>query len=481
MKKILNFIDGKYIEPIGNKFFDNYNPSTGKVYSLISDSSKEDVDIAIESAKIAFKSWGKTLPEYRSKILNKIADILESRIDEFAKAESLDQGKPFLLAKTIDIPRVIQNFRFFANFILYTTEKSSNLNNIALNYNSRKPLGVLGLISPWNLPLYLLSWKIAPAIAFGNTVVCKPSEFTSMTAFMLGEVLNDAELPKGVCNIVMGTGKNVGRELVLHKDIAGISFTGGTETGKSIIRDSAETFKKLSLELGGKNPNIIFEDADLEECIKTTIRSSFSNQGEICLCGSRIYVHEKIYDQFKTEFVKETKKLKVGDPFNSENNLGALVSKQHFEKVMYYINLAKEEGGKILTGGYKPELDEDFSEGYFILPTIIEGLKNNCRTIQEEIFGPVVTIIPFKNTEEVIEYANDSKYALSASIWTKDISNALLVAEKIEAGTVWVNTWMLRDLRVPFGGMKQSGLGREGGEYSLDFYTELKNICIKYQ
>ncbi|MFN8673980.1 MAG: aldehyde dehydrogenase [Candidatus Sericytochromatia bacterium] len=480
MEKILNFIDGSYQEPINKKYIENYNPSEGKVYSLIADSDKDDVDLAVKSAKKAFDAWSKTTTQERSNFLNKIADLLEEKLDLFAKAEAKDQGKPFNLAKSVDIPRAIHNFRFFADFILYHKEEATNLNNIALNYTTRKPLGIVGLISPWNLPLYLLTWKIAPALAMGNVVICKPSEFTSMTAFMLGEILNLAALPKGVCNIVMGTGKNVGKEMVLNKNIAGISFTGGTFTAKEIIRDSAETFKKLSLELGGKNPNIIYADANLEECITTTIRSSFSNQGEICLCGSRIYVQEEIYDIFVEKFVKEVEKLVIGDPFDEKTNIGALVSKQHFDKVMYYIDLAQKEGGKILTGGYKPELSDDLKDGYFIKPTIITNLDNSCRTIQEEIFGPVVTISKFKTQEEVINYANDTIYGLSTSIWTQDISKALQTAEKIEAGTIWINTWMLRDLRVPFGGMKASGIGREGGQYSMDFYTELKNVCIKY-
>ncbi|MBC7474819.1 MAG: aldehyde dehydrogenase, partial [Candidatus Sericytochromatia bacterium] len=335
-------------------------------------------------------------------------------------------------------------------------------------------------ISPWNLPLYLLTWKIAPAIAVGNTVICKPSEFTSMTAFMLGNILNEAGLPSGVCNIIFGTGQNVGQVLVEHPKIPAISFTGGTQTAKSIIRASAENFKKLSLELGGKNPNIIFNDADLEECITTTVRSSFLNQGEICLCGSRIFVQEDIYEKFLTGFIEQTKKLVIGNPLDKNTNIGALVSEAHLNKVLYYINLAKEEGGKIILGGNRPKMENNLKDGYFLEPTIITGLNSNCRVMQEEIFGPVVTVSSFKDEKEVIKEANNSQYGLSATIWTKDLKKAHSVAQALDTGTVWVNTWMMRDLRVPFGGVKASGIGREGGNHSIDFYTEVKNICIKF-
>lgn len=482
MKKLQNFINGNYYDPLSGKYIDNYNPSTGKIYSLVPDSNKEDIDFAYESAKNAFPIWSDYIAQERANILYKIADLLEDNIPEFAKAESIDQGKPFKLASTVDIPRAIHNFRFFAGAILHHENKSSDFNNNALNYTSRKPIGVVGLISPWNLPLYLLTWKIAPAIACGNTVIAKPSEFTSMTAYLLGNILNQAGLPKGVCNIVFGTGQNTGEPLVTHPKIKAISFTGGTKTGQKIIELSAPNFKKLSLELGGKNPNIIFNDADLEECIETTVRSSFLNQGEICLCGSRIFVQEEIYNDFLSKFIEKVKLLKTGNPLDESTNVGALISKQHLEKVEYYINLAKEEGGEIVLGGTKPNyLEEENKEGYFLEPCIITALKSGCRVMNEEIFGPVVTISIFKTTEEVIEYANSTPYGLSASIWTNNLKLAHQVSEELDVGTVWVNTWMMRDLRVPFGGTKFSGLGREGGEYSIDFYTETKNICIKYK
>jgi aminomuconate-semialdehyde/2-hydroxymuconate-6-semialdehyde dehydrogenase len=481
LEKLFNFINGEYVPPVNDSYIENFNPSYGRPYSLIPDSDNEDIDLAVKSAKEAFTKWSETTAQERADFLYNIADAIEKRKNEFAEAESRDQGKPLSLSLIVDIPRAIYNFRFFAGAILHHEEKSTNLNNIALNYSTRKPLGVAGLISPWNLPLYLLTWKIAPALATGNTAVCKPSEFTSFTASMLGDVFKSVGLPKGVCNIVLGTGPKAGESLVSHPDVPLISFTGGTETGKKIIISSAPYFKKLSLELGGKNPNIIFDDADFDECIPVTVRSSFQNQGEICLCGSRIFVHKNIYEKFLERFVNETQKLIVGNPFSEKTNLGPLISKNHLEKVKYYINLAREEGGSIVNGGNTPELDSELKNGYFLEPTIITGLNNDCRTMQEEIFGPVVTIASFSSEEEVISYANSTKYGLSASIWTNDLKRAHRVAESINTGTVWINTWMLRDLRVPFGGNKFSGLGREGGEYSIDFYTELKNICIKYK
>ena len=478
--KINNFINGEYLESLDGKYLDNYNPATGKIYSMLADSQKDDVEIAYQAANNAFKDWSKTTPEIRANYLYKIADILESRIDEFAQAESIDQGKPVTLAKSMDISRSIHNFRFFAGAVLHHEESATDFNNQFLNYTSRKPIGVVGLISPWNLPLYLLTWKIAPAIATGNTVICKPSEFTSMTAYMLGDVLNRAQLPKGVCNIVMGNGLGAGIEIVKHKKICAISFTGGTKTGQKIAEITAPYFKKLSLELGGKNPNIIFADCDLEECVKTTVISSFLNQGEICLCGSRIFVQESIFDLFMEKFITETKKLVVGDPNNPETNIGAIVSKIHFDKIFSYINIVDSEGGKIVLGGDSPKFDNDLKGGYFINPTIITGLKNDCKILQEEIFGPVVTVTTFKTEEEVVDFANDVEYGLSATIWTENLSKAHRVAKNLDCGTVWINTWMTRDLRVPFGGVKSSGLGREGGKHSIEFYTEVKNVCLKY-
>ncbi|KAF9438110.1 Aldehyde dehydrogenase 8 member A1 [Entomortierella beljakovae] len=476
---IENFINNEYVKPIQNMYFDTFEPARGAPYAQLPDSTKEDVELAYEAAAAAFPGWSKAGAPQRSRILNKIADLIESRLDEFAAAESKDQGKPVELAKTVDIPRAIYNFRFFAGAILHNLDEAGELPGVGLSYSQRMPIGVVGLISPWNLPLYLLTWKIAPCIACGNTAVCKPSEFTSMTAYLLCSVLRESGLPAGVVNMVFGTGVNAGQAIVEHPRIPVISFTGGSVTGSKIIANSAKHFKKLSLELGGKNANIVFADCDFDLAVKTSIRSSFANQGEICLCGSRIFVQRPIYERFLKELVQGAKALKVGDPTKKDTNLGALVSLQHWEKVMSYIELGQKEGGNIECGGQKPaSLADEFKNGYFLEPTVISGLTPACRTMREEIFGPVVTIYPFDTEEEVIDIANDSVYGLSCSIWTENGRRSRRVAGLIQAGTVWVNTWMARDLRMPFGGMKQSGLGREGGSHSLDFYSELKTICL---
>ncbi|KAG0222666.1 Aldehyde dehydrogenase 8 member A1 [Actinomortierella wolfii] len=479
MLTIDNFINNEHVPPVSGKYFDTYEPAKGTSHALIPESTSADVDLAFAAASAAFPAWSKTPPQQRAAILYKIADLIEARLDDFARAESKDQGKPVELARTVDIPRAGYNFRFFAGRILHAVEEAGDLPGIGFSYVQRMPVGVAGLISPWNLPLYLLTWKIAPCIACGNTAICKPSEFTSLTAYMLCSVMKEAGLPAGVVNMVFGTGMGAGQALVEHPRIPLISFTGGTVTGAKIIAASAPLFKKLSLELGGKNANIVFADCDFEQALRTSVRSSFANQGEICLCGSRIFVERPIYEKFVSRLVEEAKKLVVGDPSQKETNLGALVSKEHWQKVVGYIELAKQEGGTIECGGKKPEsLAPDFQNGYFLEPTIITGLTPQCRVMREEIFGPVVTVYPFDTEEEVIGYANDSNYGLSCSIWTENGRRQRRVASAIQAGTVWVNTWMARDLRMPFGGMKQSGLGREGGDHSLDFFTELKTICL---
>ncbi|KAF9203458.1 Aldehyde dehydrogenase 8 member A1 [Haplosporangium sp. Z 27] len=476
---IENFINNEHVKPTLGNYFDTFEPARGEPYAKLPDSTKEDVELAYKAAAAAFPGWSKTGRPERAKILYRIADLLEARLDEFARAESKDQGKPVELARTVDIPRAVYNFRFFAGRILHSVDEAGELPGVGLSYSQRMPIGVAGLISPWNLPLYLLTWKIAPCIACGNTAVCKPSEFTSMTAYLLCSVLKDAGLPSGVVNMVFGTGMNAGQAIVEHPRIPLISFTGGTVTGSKIIANSARYFKKLSLELGGKNANIIFADCDFDSALKTSLRSSFANQGEICLCGSRIFVERPIYEKFLNELVKGAKALKVGDPTKNDVNLGALVSKEHWEKVVSYIDLGVKEGGKIECGGQRPaSLADEFKNGYFLEPTIISGLTPSCRTMREEIFGPVVTIYPFDAEEEAITLANDSDYGLSCSVWTENGRRARRVAGEIQVGTVWVNTWMARDLRMPFGGMKQSGLGREGGDHSLDFYSELKTICL---
>ncbi len=479
MLKIKNYINGEFLEPNSDSYLDNFNPSTGEVYSKCPDSDALDVVLAVTSSKKAFVKWSKTGAQERADWLHKIADKLEEKFDEFALAETTDVGKPLWLSKKMDITRAIENFRFFASKILHKEERSTTMDDGSLNYELRQPVGVAALISPWNLPLYLLTWKIAPALATGNTAVCKPSEVTPVTAFMLAKVMDEVGLPKGVCNFVFGSGKETGSALVNHPGVDLVSFTGGTETGAVIATDVASQFKKTSLELGGKNANIIFKDADLDKAIETTIKSSFLNQGEICLCGSRIFIQEEIFEEFKESFVKKVKELKVGDPTAEGTFCGPLVSKGHLDKVMSCIELAKKDQGVVLTGGKSPEdLPQDLSKGYFLEPTIIDELSDCSELQQQEVFGPVVTIRSFKYPKEAVKWANTTPYGLSASIWTKDISRAHKVAAQLDVGTVWVNTWLKRDLRMPFGGVKASGLGREGGEDSLKFFTESKTVCI---
>lgn len=480
MQKLQNFINGSYQNPVSNEYIDNFEPATGKVYSLIPDSDERDVEAAVVAAEKAFPIWSKMSVEERSKILVRLSEGIERRMDEFVKAESKDNGKPITLAAHVDIPRAVSNFHFFATAIIHFSSESHYMEGMGLNYTLRKPMGIVGCISPWNLPLYLFSWKIAPALAAGNCVVAKPSEITPYTAFLLGEVAKEAGLPDGVLNILHGLGHKVGDAIVKHPKIKAISFTGGTKTGEYIARTAAPMFKKLSLELGGKNPVVIFADCDYEEMLKTTIRSSFANQGQICLCGSRILVERSIYDKFKKDFVEKTAKSIVSNPEDPKANLGAVVSKPHMEKILSYIELAKEEGGTVLTGGERVILDAPYEEGYYIRPTVIEGLSYDCRTNQEEIFGPVVTIAPFDTEEEALQMANSTQYGLQTTLWTSDLQRAHRFSDNAQSGIVWVNSWLVRDLRTPFGGVKASGVGREGGLEALRFFTEPKNIFIKY-
>lgn len=477
---LANFINGHYVAPKSGKYIENYEPATGEIYSMVPDSDSEDVNAAVEAAKAIFPWWSKRTPEQRSQVLLSIANRLEQSLEELSRAESRDQGKPLHLAREIEIPRAISNFRYFATKILHSEEMARPSAALdALSYTHRAPLGVAGLISPWNLPLYLLTWKIAPAIAAGNTVVCKPSELTPYTAYMLGDLLNEAGLPHGVVNIVFGRGQTAGHALTAHPEVPLLSFTGGTSTGRKVLENSIPRFKKTSLELGGKNAAIVFADCDLAEAAITSVRSAFQNQGEICLCNSRILVEESVYEKFVEKFVRTTSLIRVGDPEAKETQMGPLVSKEHREKVMSYIEIAAQEGGQIACGGSIPQLPAPFEKGYFLSPTVITGLTPSCRVMQEEIFGPVVSIVPFKTEEEAIAAANGTEYGLSASVWTRDVSRAHRVAQSLHVGTVWVNTWMVRDLAMPFGGMKHSGLGREGGDHSLHFFTETKTICVK--
>ncbi|MBK8611631.1 MAG: aldehyde dehydrogenase [Chitinophagaceae bacterium] len=475
-----NFIGGNFIGPLSGNFIDNINPATGAVYGQIPDSNAKDIDLTVKAAKKAFPAWSVLPVEKKFIILNKIAELIEENSDELALAETNDNGKPLWLSKQVDIPRASSNFRFFATGIMHVANESHNMEDRAVNYTLRQPLGIVGCISPWNLPLYLFTWKIAPALAAGNCVIAKPSEVTPVTAFLLGKICKEAGLPDGVLNIVHGIGQHCGEAIVKHPDIKAISFTGSTKAGERIASIAAPMFKKLSLELGGKNPNIIFNDCNWERMLPETIRSSFGNQGQICLCGSRLLIERPAYEAFKKHFIPIVQKLKNGDPLLETSKQGAIVSQVHFEKVMNCIALAKEEGGKILCGGNAVKLEGRCADGYFIEPTIIEGLDQNCRTNQEEIFGPVITIQPFDTEEEALQLANNSTYGLAATIWTQDISRANRMASKVETGIVWVNCWLVRDLRTPFGGMKNSGVGREGGWEALRFFTEAKNVCIQF-
>ncbi len=478
--KILNYIDGKWCEPAKGEYLPNINPATGAVYSQIPHSTQADVDAAYEAAHKAFDSWKNSTPEFRFKILNRIAQLIEDNLDALALAESNDNGKPLWLSKKVDIPRAAENFRFFATASIHFASESHSMEDKAINYTLRQAVGVVGCISPWNLPLYLFTWKIAPALATGNCVVGKPSEVTPMTSYMLTKIAHEAGLPPGVLNIIHGDGASCGGPIVAHPGIKAISFTGSTRAGQQIASIAAPMFKKISLELGGKNPNIIFDDCDFEKMLATTVQSSFANQGQICLCGSRIIVQRTIYEKFKIAFLEKVANLKVGDPLENSSKQGAIVSKVHFDKVMACIAKAQEEGGTILSGGYAIKGEGRCENGLFIAPTVIEGLGPNADTNMEEIFGPVVTLQPFDTLEEAIQLANFSKYGLAATIWTQDISKAHQVAARVNSGIIWINTWLMRDLRTPFGGFKNSGMGREGGWEAMRFFTEPKNVCVAF-
>ena len=479
MEKIKNYINGKLVESSSGNYIDNYNPASGKVYSLVPDSNEDDINAAVLAANTAFQSWSKTSKKYRSDLLMRLASKIEDYSEELIIAESRDNGKPEALARLVDIPRASENFRFFATAILHFSSELHDMDGKALNYTLREPIGVAACISPWNLPLYLLTWKIAPALAAGNTVVAKPSEVTPMTAYILSKICAEIDFPPGVLNIVHGIGSKIGDFLTGHEDTPIVSFTGGTQTGRHIAGIASPMFKKISLELGGKNPNIVFADANFDKAVTMAVKAGFSNQGQICLCGSRLFIQDEIYEKFKKALLEKVSKLKVGNPQDDGMDLGAVVSEEHMNKVLSKITQAKKIGGNILTGGNRKLIEGDLLNGYYIEPTVIENLPFDCEVNQEEIFGPVLTLIPFKDEEEVINMANSTKYGLSASIFTENISKGHRVAAAIKSGVVWINTWLLRDLRIPFGGMKQSGVGREGGFKSLQFFTEPKNVCIK--
>ncbi len=475
--RLQNYIDGQFAAPANGAYLPNVAPATGEVYGEIPDSGAEDVERAITAAKKTFPMWSNLTAAERSAHMLRVSQRIEERLDELAAAESKDNGKPVKLATRVDIPRARDNFAFYATAILHDASESHDMGAQGFNYTLRRPIGVVACISPWNLPLYLFTWKIAPALAAGNTVVAKPSEVTPATAYLLSEILDEVGFPAGVLNIVHGTGPNVGEPLVSHPEVPVISFTGGTATGARISSVAAPMFKKLSLELGGKNPNVIFADCNFEKMLRTTLQSSFANQGQICLCGSRILVERPLYDRFVAAFVERVKALKVGRPDDPSTQVGAVVSKDHHAKILHYIQLAQEEGGTVECGG-QALYPEGVEMGFYVAPTVITGLNMNCRTNQEEIFGPVVTIQAFDSEEEALALANATKYGLAATVWTENLKRAHRVAANIHSGIVWVNNWLVRDLRTPFGGVKASGVGREGGFEALRFFTEPKNVYI---
>ena len=480
MDIIANFIDGQYQAPLSQQYLDNIEPATAMVYGQIPDSHQDDVELAVAAAQKALPAWQAMELEQRADYLIAIAHEIERRLEELAVAEATDNGKPVSLARNVDIPRAASNFKFFAHACSQFASESHAMAGNAINYTLRPPVGIVGCISPWNLPLYLFTWKIAPALAAGNCVIAKPSEVTPKTAALLGEICQKVGLPNGVLNILHGTGANVGQAICQHPKIKAISFTGGTATGAAIAQLLAPTFKKLSLELGGKNPALIFADCDFDSTVEQVFRASFANQGQICLCASRLYIERPIYEKFKQALVDKAQALTPSDPLQESCQMGAIVSKAHLEKVLSYIDDAKLQGGDILAGGAQVKLDGRCQQGYFLQPTIIENLANSARCNQEEIFGPVITLQPFDSDAEALALANDSQYGLAATVWTNHLARAHHLAENINTGIVWINCWLLRDLRTPFGGMNHSGLGREGGLEAMRFFTESKNVCVKY-
>ncbi len=477
-RAVPHWIDGKPLDASKGRTFADVNPATGETLAQVARGGPAEIHTAVEAARKALAgSWGRSSPAERADLLDAIADGIERRQEELAATESQDTGKPLTQASKIDIPRAVANFRFFAGAIRHDETGFHSMSG-ALNYTLRKPVGVVGLITPWNLPLYLLTWKAAPALAMGNAVVAKPSELTPLTASVLAEIATEAGVPDGVFNLVHGLGPEAGQALVEHPEVRGISFTGGTATGASVATTAAPHFKKVSLGLGGKNANLVFADCDFERAVGGSVRAGMTNQGQVCLSGSRILVERSIYDRFVEALVEQVNKMRVGDPADPKIAMGSLISQEHRDKVEGFLELARSEGGTFRCGGGRPDLEAPFDQGAFLQPTVITELDTASRTATEEIFGPVVTVHPFRDEEEAIRIANAVRYGLSASVWTRDLDRAHRVSRRLETGMVWVNTWLLRDLRVPFGGVKASGVGREGGRWSLEFFSEATNVCI---
>jgi aminomuconate-semialdehyde/2-hydroxymuconate-6-semialdehyde dehydrogenase len=476
-----NFIDGKFAPPIEERMMDDTNPANGELIAKIPRASSMDVDAAVLAANQALPKWAALTMLQRADWLDKIADALEEIKEEIAQIESLDTGKPISLARSVDATRSISNFRFFAKFARGQEPITFEMPD-AINYVHTSPLGIVGLITPWNLPLYLLTWKVAPALLMGNCIIAKPSEITPLSADLLAKTMQKIQLPNGVFNLVHGLGPEVGQAILENPDISGISFTGGTSTGRIVARTAAPLFKKLSLELGGKNATIILDDANLDTVVPGAVRAAFTNSGQVCLCGSRILIHQSIYDDFCNKFVEQVDAMIVGDPSDESTQMGSVISMDHLHKIESYIDLAIEEGGKILSGGSRAMTGQvgSNSAGAFIRPTVIGGLSHLSRTSTEEIFGPVVTLHSFATDDEAIEMANCTEYGLAGSIWTEDAERGKELAKRVESGIVWVNTWLHRDLRTPFGGVKNSGVGREGGRWSLSFFSEMTNVCVKH-
>ncbi|MDG1533148.1 MAG: aldehyde dehydrogenase [Candidatus Thalassarchaeaceae archaeon] len=474
---LMNYIAGEFVRQSSEDWMDVFEPATGKQFAKVPHSGPQEVDQAVAAARAAQPSWGALSHSVRADWLDRIADSLEAKYEDIAALESRDTGKPIALARAVDAYRSVANFRFFADLVREQGVERFEMSD-ATNIVVSKPVGVAALITPWNLPLYLLSWKVAPAIGMGNTVICKPSELTPMTANLLMETIHEVGLPSGVVNLVHGDGVGAGAPLTSHPDVDLVSFTGGTATGAKVAAAASPQFKKLSLELGGKNASIVFADCDLEKTVEGVTRAAFLNQGQVCLCGSRILIEDSIYDEFVERFVDSVESMKIGDPSDESTKLGALISAEHLQKVEGYVSIAREEGGEVLTGG-SPCLPKEFENGNWMAPTVIGGLPVDSRCSTEEIFGPVVTIHRFENEQEAVDIANNTRYGLAGSVWTSDLEKGRRVAEGIDTGMVWVNTWLHRDLRVPFGGVKDSGVGREGGRWSLGFFSEPLNICLK--